>query len=105
MTPGAAAPSPGGESVTSYKREASLATSPDGSTAGSAPPDSKKKKTGPGSRGVANLTPDQLAKKRANGEWCFLCCLLHGVGFHLQSLPILLLIPQSPSLLCLVSNP
>lgn len=28
----------------------------------------KKKKTGPGSRGVANLTPEQLAKKRANGE-------------------------------------
>lgn len=27
----------------------------------------KKKKTGPGSRGVANLTPEQLAKKRANG--------------------------------------
>ncbi|EEU43974.1 uncharacterized protein NECHADRAFT_74330 [Fusarium vanettenii 77-13-4] len=26
----------------------------------------KKKKTGPGSRGVANLTPEQLAKKRAN---------------------------------------
>jgi hypothetical protein len=28
----------------------------------------KKKKTGPGSRGVANLTPEQLAKKRANGK-------------------------------------
>lgn len=27
----------------------------------------KKLKTGPGSRGVANLTPEQLAKKRANG--------------------------------------
>ncbi|KAH8888204.1 hypothetical protein GQ53DRAFT_767709 [Thozetella sp. PMI_491] len=26
----------------------------------------KKRKTGPGSRGVANLTPEQLAKKRAN---------------------------------------
>lgn len=27
----------------------------------------KKRRTGPGSRGVANLTPEQLAKKRANG--------------------------------------
>ncbi|TPX11033.1 uncharacterized protein E0L32_008070 [Thyridium curvatum] len=27
---------------------------------------SKKRRTGPGSRGVANLTPEQLAKKRAN---------------------------------------
>lgn len=27
----------------------------------------KKLKAGPGSRGVANLTPEQLAKKRANG--------------------------------------
>lgn len=40
----------------------------------------KKKKLGPGSRGVANLTPDQLAKKRANGESftfspCFCPCL------------------------------
>jgi hypothetical protein len=30
----------------------------------------KKRKTGSGSRGVANLTPEQLAKKRANGK-CF----------------------------------
>jgi len=29
---------------------------------------SKKRKAAPGSRGVANLTPEQLAKKRANGE-------------------------------------
>jgi hypothetical protein len=28
----------------------------------------KRRKTGPGSRGVANLTPEQLAKKRANGN-------------------------------------
>lgn len=27
----------------------------------------KKRRTGPSSRGVANLTPEQLAKKRANG--------------------------------------
>ena len=29
-------------------------------------PDAKKRRTGTSSRGVANLTPDQLAKKRAN---------------------------------------
>lgn len=44
--------------------------SPDGS---SGPTDTdaagrKKKKTLPGSRGVANLTPEQLAKKRQNGK-------------------------------------
>lgn len=38
------------------------------STAASAhAPEPKKRKTMPGSRGVANLTPGQLAKKRANG--------------------------------------
>lgn len=38
------------------------------STPGSASgPEAKKRKTVPGSRGVANLTPEQLAKKRANG--------------------------------------
>lgn len=72
---GLAAPSPGGESVMSgtgggdgdgaggagHKREASGTPADD--LAGR-----KKKKTGPGSRGVANLTPDQLAKKRANGK-------------------------------------
>jgi len=35
-------------------------TSPDPSS------DSKRRRTGASSRGVANLTPDQLAKKRAN---------------------------------------
>lgn len=30
-------------------------------------PDPKKRKSAPGSRGVANLTAEQLAKKRANG--------------------------------------
>ncbi|KAK9800944.1 putative BZIP domain-containing protein [Seiridium cardinale] len=41
--------------------------SPDDGTAGG-PEDqrTKKRKGGPGSRGVANLTPEQLAKKRAN---------------------------------------
>lgn len=28
----------------------------------------RKRRAGPGSRGVANLTPEQLAKKRANGR-------------------------------------
>ena len=33
-------------------------------------PESKKRKSAvPGSRGVANLTPEQLAKKRANGTY------------------------------------
>lgn len=38
---------------------------------GGAPEDqrTKKRKGGPGSRGVANLTPEQLAKKRANGTF------------------------------------
>jgi hypothetical protein len=30
---------------------------------------SKKRKTSRGSRGVANLTPEQLERKRANGEF------------------------------------
>lgn len=37
------------------------------SNASPAAPESKKRKAAPGSRGVANLTPEQLAKKRANG--------------------------------------
>lgn len=32
-------------------------------------PASKKRKIAAGARGVANLTPEQLAKKRANGEF------------------------------------
>ncbi|KAK0674494.1 hypothetical protein QBC41DRAFT_378053 [Cercophora samala] len=39
-------------------------TADDGGTSGSS--NSKKRKAAPGSRGVANLTPEQLAKKRAN---------------------------------------
>lgn len=35
--------------------------------AASQAPEVKKRKSAPGSRGVANLTPEQLAKKRANG--------------------------------------
>ncbi len=32
------------------------------------PPLSKKRKIAAGGRGVANMTPEQLAKKRANGK-------------------------------------
>lgn len=49
------------------KRDAEAVGSPAAGDNGGA---RKKKKTGPGSRGVANLTPEQLAKKRANGEFC-----------------------------------
>ena len=45
---------------------------------------SKKRKIGPGSRGVANLTPEQLEKKRANGECASVCFLpigsVHNLG-------------------------
>lgn len=53
----------------------------------------KKRKTGTGSRGVANLTPEQLAKKRANGK-CFAAsllltpralCLLRNISFHITT--------------------
>lgn len=36
---------------------------------GSGPEAKKRKSAAPGSRGVANLTPEQLAKKRANGTF------------------------------------
>lgn len=46
---------------------------------GSGPEAKKRKSAAPGSRGVANLTPEQLAKKRANGT--FEPC--HESEFHL----------------------
>ncbi|KAK2036977.1 BZIP transcription factor [Colletotrichum somersetense] len=56
-------PSPAGpgnaDSCTPSGADASPAPQPSGGT-------NKKRRTGPGSRGVANLTPEQLAKKRAN---------------------------------------
>lgn len=68
-------------SFPSHKRTAPVdgpspsAASPDAEDPGGTQADSaKKRRTGPGSRGVANLTPAQLAKKRANG---MPCCLLH----------------------------
>lgn len=36
---------------------------------GQGPESKKRKSAAPGSRGVANLTPEQLAKKRANGTF------------------------------------
>lgn len=53
----------------------------------------KKRKTGMGSRGVANLTPEQLAKKRANGKWFAASlllttrpfCLLRHVSFQITT--------------------
>lgn len=65
-----------GLSVSQDASAASVADSPAESQAaspddGTAPEDqrTKKRKGGPGSRGVANLTPEQLAKKRANGTF------------------------------------
>ena len=42
----------------------------------------KKRKTGPGYRGVANLTPEQLAKKRANGTFHMVTSLLYSPGLQ-----------------------
>lgn len=79
------APSPGGESVVSSKRGAS----PDGIGSGAgggsaAEAAAKRKKMGPGSRGVANLTPEQLAKKRENGA-SLSTLLFHAGGLALPS--------------------
>lgn len=67
----------GDSSAAGIKRERAIevATSPPAMSqtdsqrstpAASQGPDVKKRKSAPGSRGVANLTPEQLAKKRAN---------------------------------------
>ena len=71
-----AAPSPGGESVVSSKREAS----PDAGGAGDEA-SRKRKKTGPGNRGVAHLTPEQLQKKRENGRCFFSSGLAQDFGW------------------------
>ncbi|KAI0137341.1 BZIP transcription factor [Xylariales sp. AK1849] len=46
--------------------ESNASSQPRGDNAGPDGQRTKKRRTGPGSRGVANLTPEQLAKKRAN---------------------------------------
>lgn len=79
-----AVPSPAAESPATVvsntgfgKRDASAAAataSPNGDVDDVGPAAKRKKKAaGPGSRGVANLTPEQLAKKRANGMSFCLC--------------------------------
>jgi FtsZ-binding cell division protein ZapB len=51
----------------SVPSSSTAATSPTNSTSNGLPPSGKKQRTSAsGSRGVANLTPEQLAKKRAN---------------------------------------
>lgn len=72
-------PSSSRDSVAGVKRERADIEVTTGSPAGSANggggggPESKKRKAAPGSRGVANLTPEQLAKKRANGMYMLYC--------------------------------
>jgi len=82
LQPNLKPPSSNASSPSVYKRGPSSSLdgdvpSPESSTSQPAPYDTssafppdqrnKKRRTGPGSRGVANLTPEQLAKKRANG--------------------------------------
>jgi hypothetical protein len=69
----------------------------DGGTAdGKAP---KKRRMGPGSRGVANLTPEQLEKKRANGGFsCFLLLCVLGILRRLACLSSQLVITASDTL-------
>ncbi|WYZ37598.1 hypothetical protein EsH8_II_001104 [Colletotrichum jinshuiense] len=56
-------PSPAGPGNADSHTPAGAGTSPASQPPGDT---NKKRRTGPGSRGVANLTPEQLAKKRAN---------------------------------------
>lgn len=52
-------------------------------------PEPKKRKTMPGSRGVANLTPEQLAKKRANGMFrSSYAHGTHGLGIALLNIKL-----------------
>lgn len=90
MAPGSedVALSPGGESAVSSKRGASQDP---GSAAAVEDAARKKKKMGAGSRGVANLTPEQLAKKRENGTFspviCSSCAQFFVVVARLPSWP------------------
>ncbi|KXH39352.1 BZIP transcription factor [Colletotrichum nymphaeae SA-01] len=56
-------PSPAGPGNAEAVTPAGAGTSPASQPSGDS---NKKRRVGPGSRGVANLTPEQLAKKRAN---------------------------------------
>ncbi len=54
----------------------------------------KKRRTGgPGSRGVANLTPEQLAKKRANGRLILPSILVSAPLHHMVIVVGVLLLP------------
>lgn len=67
-TPGIGGTGPGpGPGAAGIKRGLDGEARCDEKAAGDGVAGVKKKKTGSGSRGVANLTPEQLAKKRANG--------------------------------------
>ncbi|CAH0001865.1 unnamed protein product [Clonostachys byssicola] len=58
--------SPGGGSIAGDNKKREASPEPDAGDSAAQEAARKKKKTGPGSRGVANLTPEQLAKKREN---------------------------------------
>lgn len=75
-SPGAATATPGssvggvgggGGGGSGIKRAPDSEARDDGTAMGDGTSGAKKKKIATGSRGVANLTPEQLAKKRANG--------------------------------------
>lgn len=67
-SPGAATATPGSSGGGSgIKRAPDSEARDDENLVGDGTSGAKKKKTATGSRGVANLTPEQLAKKRANG--------------------------------------
>lgn len=78
--------SPGGASIAGDNKKREASPEPDVGDAAAQEAARKKKKTGPGSRGVANLTPEQLAKKRENGTYSlltYICC--HIFSKHGQS--------------------
>ncbi|KAF5021941.1 hypothetical protein F66182_6011 [Fusarium sp. NRRL 66182] len=64
QSPADPGPGPDDDSSASLKRDADTANPRSPATGDEAT--KRRKKAGPGSRGVANLTPEQLAKKRAN---------------------------------------
>ena len=52
--------------ISSSRGSTAAATSPSESIVDAKPPSRKRRASASGSRGIANLTPEQLAKKRAN---------------------------------------
>lgn len=89
--------SPGGASIAGDNKKREASPEPDAGDAAAQEAARKKKKTGPGSRGVANLTPEQLAKKRENGMYgllTYICCC-HMFSKHGQSQ--VLFLPSQPT--------